>query len=140
MAEEEAKKKRAPNFTASEVDLLCSLVIKYSSVIESKKSDALAWQEKLKSWNNLTAEFNSQNSGLPRTTATLRGKYETFKKELRKKAAKHTQELYKTGGGAVEVPPLSSSEEKIYSLIKLSVDGLSGRFDDDSMFFTILFP
>ena len=49
-------------------------------------------------------------------------KIETFKNHLRKKAAKHRQTLYKTGGEVViEVPSLTPSEEKIY-IISLSIN------------------
>ena len=50
--------------------------MKYSSVIECKKSDAVAWQEKLEWWKKLTSEFNNKNNGLPHTLTTLREKYE----------------------------------------------------------------
>lgn len=139
MSEEKFKKRRSANFSASEIDLLCSLIVKYGGIIESKKSDSIAWKEKCETWVKLTCEFNNQNIGPPRLVTTLRGKYETFKKELRKKAAQHRQDLYKTGGGTPEVPCLTPSEEKIFDIINLSVVGLPGRYDDDGMYVLYFF-
>lgn len=134
MSDEKFKKKRSANFSTSEIDLLCTLIVKYADTIESKKSDAIAWKEKCETWTRLTCEFNNHNIGPPRLVTTLRGKYETFKKELRKKAAQYRQDLYKTGGGTLEVPCLTPSEQKIFDIINLSVIGLPGRYDDDGTY------
>lgn len=92
------KKDRAANFSSNEIDL-CDLIIKYSKMIECKKTDATTWKEKEEEWCKLTTEFNNLNSGYPRTMKSLKTKYEGIKKELRKKAARHKLEIFKTGGG-----------------------------------------
>ena len=131
-----AKKSRSSNFGKAEIELLCNLLLKYSKVIESKKSDAFTWKEKVEIWNKLTSEFNSKNNGFPRTMISLKSKYETMKKEVRKKIANNKQELYKTGGGTAKPNPLTPVEEIIYNLIYLSAVGLSARYDDDSEYYS----
>ncbi len=132
------KKKRSANFSDQEVLLLCNLVTKYSDSIESKKTDALTWKDKNQAWEKLAAEFNIKNtkSGVIRTMHNLKTKYEGVKKDLRKKVAKNKQEIFKTGGGAPNITPLTPYEELIFNLITLSVEGLPCRYDDDSEYKT----
>lgn len=130
----EKSKKRSANFTYSETDLLCRLITKFSTTIESKKTDALSWKEKHEAWEKLAVKFNLQNKGAPRTATSLKAKYEGIKKDLRKKVAKNKSETFKTGGGIPNIKPLTPYEELIYNIITLSVEGLPSRFDDDCKF------
>lgn len=127
----EKTKNRSPNFSSTDLDLLINLVCKYKDIIECKKTDASTWKMKEESWTKITSEFNSLTNGPPRVSKGIKMKYETFKKELRKKISKHKEQLYRTGGGSCESIVLSPNEEKIYTLINLSIEGLPSQFDSD---------
>ncbi|KAL1488196.1 hypothetical protein ABEB36_015153 [Hypothenemus hampei] len=58
------EQKRFLNFNKDEIDLLVSLIEKYSSVIECKKSDSVEWRRKNEARELLTTEFNNNSSVL----------------------------------------------------------------------------
>ncbi|KAH7959484.1 hypothetical protein HPB49_011400 [Dermacentor silvarum] len=62
-----------------EKDLVTELVRKYKCSIENKKSDTVSRTRKLKSWEALTAEFNSTENVRPRTVAQLRKLWDNMK-------------------------------------------------------------
>ncbi|KAI8425606.1 hypothetical protein MSG28_011423 [Choristoneura fumiferana] len=77
------KRSRAPNFTASEVTHLMSLIEKYP-IIESKKIDGATVKEKHEAWQKLTVEYNSQTNYLARTPENLLACYKNQKIKLKK--------------------------------------------------------
>ncbi|KAK5648033.1 hypothetical protein RI129_002925 [Pyrocoelia pectoralis] len=127
------KKERSSNFSESEIRLLVDVVIKHSKIIECAKSDSVTWKEKNNAWTQLITEFNSATSALiPRTTKSLKTKYEGLKKELRKKKAIEKQELFKTGGGEPVKTTFTDWEEKLLILISITCEGLAPINDCDS--------
>lgn len=100
------------------------------NVLENKQSDVATWRAKQDAWSKLCADFNSEGLGPPRSTECLRGKYEKLKKTTRQKSAQLKKDAYKTGGGGATAPPLNDVEEKIKSMILLSVDGLVPSIGD----------
>lgn len=124
------KNDRASNFGEKEVNILIDLIIKYRNIIESKRTDATSWKEKNEMWEQICSEFNSRNS-VVRTTKSLRSKYESFKKDLRKKKAKDKNLKFQTGGGNYIEVIYTPTEEKLLPYIFLSVEGLPSRHDDD---------
>ncbi|KAF5273761.1 hypothetical protein FQR65_LT17083 [Abscondita terminalis] len=71
-------------------------------------------------WDNLCAAFNSKSSTADRTVSQLR-----------------TKELYKTGGGAAVITPLTDYEEKLMHILSSSVRGLSSCNDSDTVCTTV---
>ncbi|KAB0790385.1 hypothetical protein PPYR_15249 [Photinus pyralis] len=127
------KRQRTINFSEKEVRLLTDICLKYSSILENKKTDAVTWKEKNTTWEQITAEFNSQNeSSNYRDTKNLRLKYDCLKREIKAKKAKNKLEIYKTGGGKPEGTPYTDYEEKILDVITLSLEGLPCRHDSDN--------
>ncbi|KAK4877005.1 hypothetical protein RN001_009511 [Aquatica leii] len=126
------KKERGSNFTDGEITLLVELAIKHSSTIECAKSDAVTWKQKVKVWEQLTAEFNSASGHLPKTTKSLKIKYDGIKKDLRKKKAANRQQIFITGGGTSDLTPLTTWEEKLLEIILLSCEGLPATNDCDT--------
>ncbi|KAJ8932996.1 hypothetical protein NQ314_011192 [Rhamnusium bicolor] len=97
--------------------------MKHSKIIECKKTHAVTWKDKDDMWCKLTTELNSQNKGPPRTMKSLKTKYDSFKKELRKTAARQKLELFKTGGGSSYKDIIyTPNEENILGIISLSVE------------------
>lgn len=57
------KKSRVPNFSASDRSLLLKLTNSLKGIIESKKTDAVTWKEKLETWKKIEIKFNSCTTG-----------------------------------------------------------------------------
>ena len=67
------KRKRAPNYTTSEVDLFSDVLLpKYKNDIENKETDAQTRKEKAAAWTKLTDEFNRISSFYHRTEDSLK--------------------------------------------------------------------
>lgn len=77
---EKSQRKRSSNYTIRERELLLSLVEKYITIIENKKTNAVFNKQKILCWENVAKDFNAlQTSGL-RTGAQLKACYEQMKK------------------------------------------------------------
>ncbi|XP_017786270.1 PREDICTED: uncharacterized protein LOC108569282 [Nicrophorus vespilloides] len=83
--------------------------MKHKHIVENKNSDAVTWQEKKNAWIFITDVFNSGSGKYdkPRTPDAIRGKYESLKKELRRKS-------YRANGEIIEY---SEYEEKLLSIM-----------------------
>ena len=67
------KRQRCCNMTSSEKVLLADLVVKYSEVLENKRTDAVSAQVKAKCWQELAVEFNaSSTSAIHREVTQLK--------------------------------------------------------------------
>ncbi|XP_072945312.1 uncharacterized protein [Epargyreus clarus] len=128
---DKVKRDRSANFSLPERDILVSLVQKYQTVLENKKSDASTWKMKEAAWESIQNEFNARSGGTFRSTKTLKVKYEGLKRTVRKKSAAIRLELYRTGGGSNKAPSLDNVEEQIKSMITLSTDGMKSVYDCD---------
>ncbi|XP_072945310.1 uncharacterized protein [Epargyreus clarus] len=128
---DKVKRDRSANFSLPERDILVSLVQKYQTVLENKKSDASTWKMKEAAWESIQNEFNARSGGTFRSTKTLKVKYEGLKRTVRKKSAAIRSELYRTGGGSNKAPSLDNVEEQIKSMITLSTDGMKSVYDCD---------
>lgn len=124
--------KRFKKISETEVEVLISLVQKYSNIIENKKSNAVTWKEKTAGWEALSQEFQNV-TGINRNAKNLRGKWENLKKETKKKFANAKQELYKTGGGPYAVPKMGSNDLEIQNIVGLASQGLDNTFDNDNI-------
>jgi len=125
------KEKRGANFTKTEIDLLIDIMLKYKHIIENKRTDATTWKDKNEAWEKISSEFNAASGNFPRSTKTIRSKYDTIKKNIRKKCALLKSEQTKTGGGQCSII-LTPYEEKVLSLTPNTMVGLESRFDNDS--------
>ncbi|XP_032682288.1 myb/SANT-like DNA-binding domain-containing protein 3 isoform X2 [Odontomachus brunneus] len=125
------KEKRGANFTKTEIDLLIDVTLKYKHIVENKKTDATTWKDKNEAWEKISNEFNAASGNFPRSIKTIRSKYDTIKKSIRKKCSLLKSEQTKTGGGQCAVT-LTPSEEKVLSLTPNTMVGLKSRFDNDS--------
>ncbi|KAI4455414.1 hypothetical protein MML48_9g00003643 [Holotrichia oblita] len=126
------KRERAVNFTELEIRHLVDVAIKYSKIIENKQTDGAMWKEKDKAWAEIAVEFNAITGGIHRTAKVLRLKYDGIKRGLKQKQTKNKLEVFKTGGGAPNIQPLSDCEEKLLQFMTLSVHGLPAAGGNDS--------
>jgi hypothetical protein len=92
----ETTKKRSPNFTESEKQLLLKLVKENADVIESKKTDHVSNEEKAAAWAALCTAFNTQSGVHSRSVESLRNLWDNQKKQAKHSMAKEKLETFKT--------------------------------------------
>ena len=68
----EAKRKRAANLTQVERELLVDTVLKYKSVLENKRTDAVSNKEKEDVWKIAADEFNAVTTSSSRDWKQLK--------------------------------------------------------------------
>lgn len=125
-------KKRTPNFSSSEVDILLELVEKYKSIVECKKTDKVSCETKLQTWKRIEEEFKS-TCGFFRSYSVLKNKYENLKKTAKKNFAEEKRNVYKTGGG-VQTTIATKTDEKIKSIVASEqMEGMMSIYDDDNI-------
>lgn len=131
----ETKRKRAPNYSSGEKELLISLVNKYKMVIENKKTDAVMVSEKNEAWFKITQEFNSVSpNNVFRPTDSLKKYWENIKDDVRRRAGQDRTSLYKTGGGPPSPKIKKPEEDVLLGIInKKTIMGLENPFDNDCL-------
>lgn len=132
----EDEKKRAPNFTQSEKELLVTVVSQYKSIIEGKKRDGPSWRVKEDTWGKVERAFNAQNVvAIHRSKEVLKKCYENMKHNVKIDAASEKKYVRCTGGGPPYKKPREGSEGIKDALLdimnKKTVYGLSNTYDDD---------
>lgn len=130
----EGDKKRTANFTTEETYHLMELVKKYRGIIECKQSDKILWQKKLKIWDTVAEEFNSNSGKTYREAVVLKKKYDNLKKTTKKKFANEKCKLLGTGGGPGEPTDITPLDVTIKEVITLQVEGLDAIYDSDIKF------
>ncbi|KAK4881286.1 hypothetical protein RN001_004605 [Aquatica leii] len=128
---DKVKRERTVNFTELEVRVLIDIALRYSFIIENKKTDAVSWKDKNKAWENIATEFNPVTGCINRVSKVLRLKYDNIKPNIKQKQSKNKYEIFKTGGGAAVILPFTDYEKKLMNVVQLSVDGLPSEGDSD---------
>lgn len=129
---QEKMRKRCVNFTVQETELLIDIVTKYKNIVESKQTNAMTWKQKSDTWDKIQNDFNACTSIVPRSSKTLRLKYESIKREIRKKCAAHKNDIFRNGGSAENSSVLLPFEEKVLAVTQLSSIGLHSTFDNNT--------
>lgn len=132
MASVDQKRRKKPNMTCQEKELLLDLVAENINVIENKKTDGVTTQMKNEQWQTISISFNSQGNGPVRDATNLRNVWENLKKASRKASAEIKMEALKTGGGTSKVITIDPILERVIELIRPSVEGLKNPYDGDS--------
>ncbi|VEN55800.1 unnamed protein product, partial [Callosobruchus maculatus] len=124
------------NFAAVARRTWIYLADKYKHIIENKKTDGVTWREKEKIWKQIEIEFNSITNGLSRTARQLKMKYDSIKKDLKKKNANHKMYVQGTGGGEQRPSPKPYCEEEnqLLATISVAVEGLNSETDSDALY------
>uniref|UniRef100_A0A1Y1N4D8 Regulatory protein zeste n=1 Tax=Photinus pyralis TaxID=7054 RepID=A0A1Y1N4D8_PHOPY len=127
------KRDRGCNFTITEVDLLMKCALQESKIIENKLTDGGSLREKQSAWARVGKLFDSANSETKRDVNALKMKYENIKRNLKKKIALSKQNYRGTGGGPPIDVKLLWYEEQLYSILQLSIEGLTSTGDSDTI-------
>lgn len=122
---------RSANFTHEEKELLIDTVIKYKHIIENKKTNASTQKDKNQAWDHIALDFSANGTSL-RTAKTLKGKYESIQKALKKKCAEYKSDASRTGGGIANAKDLQPFEERVLAITQLSTMGMEPAFDNDA--------
>lgn len=97
----EDDKKRAPNFTNSEKELLLTVVAEYKDIIECKRRDGANWRAKEDAWVKVSHIYNAQSmTNIHRSKEALKKCYENLKHSIKIDAANEKSYIKETGGGA----------------------------------------
>lgn len=129
---EKVKKRSRPNhFSTHEIDLLTNLLVKYQDKIENFGGNTTSWRKRMECWYEITTKFNALSNAPARTTASLRNKYDSLKKDIKKKVT-DSWEITGIRGGLSKVANLTASEEKIFNIIKLSTENLQSKCDEST--------
>ena len=109
-------RKRNPNFTDAELQILLDEVERNKSILFSKLSNVATFSSKTKVWENICRKVNAANTDHKRSVEELRKKWSTCTSNAKKQAALVRRESRKTGGG---LPPekLTPLQDKVVGII-----------------------
>ncbi|XP_040079035.1 myb/SANT-like DNA-binding domain-containing protein 3 [Ixodes scapularis] len=96
-------------YTAEEKALLQALVTKHARVLENKKTNNYSKEAKLKAWEKLSTEYNSQPNVRLRSAKQLKKRWENEKSRYKKTKSDETRDIHATGGGPRTSRPMSPS-------------------------------
>nr|CAI5841263.1 unnamed protein product [Callosobruchus analis] len=103
------KWKPAVNFTSRERNLLLSIALKYTYILENKQTNVATNSAKNEAWAKITVEFNSTSIDFNNTSMKqLKRLYESRIMLARQKVADVRQKILKPGGGT---PPKGDEDE-----------------------------
>jgi hypothetical protein len=122
-------RKRNPNFTDAELQILLDEVERNKSILFLKLSNVATFSSKTKVWENICRKVNAANTDHKRSVDELRKKWSTCTSNAKKQAALVRRESRKTGGGPspAKITPL---QDKVVGIIgNTPVDGIEGGID-----------
>ncbi|CAH1100913.1 unnamed protein product [Psylliodes chrysocephalus] len=133
ITENKKKRSRAPNYTYKEKEILLNIILQYKEIIENKKTNGVAINEKKETWTKIWEEFNAASPSLvPRPLESIKKYYDKLKEDLRKRKGDLKKELYKTGGGVSNIPNELPGDELLLSIVhEHTVYGMNTNFDSD---------
>jgi len=104
-----AKRARSANLTETEKVLLTDLCLKFESVIESKRTDAVSRKTKEEAWQTLAAEFNAATTAaIHREPGQLKHVSDTLVLRIESRTCAGLLLLMGTGEMRLVRPPASS--------------------------------
>ncbi|XP_049861767.1 myb/SANT-like DNA-binding domain-containing protein 3 [Schistocerca gregaria] len=130
-------KRRTPNFSKYEIDVLLELVGANASVLENKKTDGCSLKEQAM-WSHVEAQFNSTPGVTKRSCDRLKTCYESMKRRLRKDLAEEKVEVYKTGGRKPTQKTTIHDRVKLLEIVGFSMKPLTNAYDFDAQFSMIV--
>jgi hypothetical protein len=99
-------RKRRPNFSTNELEVLAREVSESKSLLFSIFSDIITNEKKTKKWVQITAKINSVSS-CERSCTEVRKKWSDWSSAIKSKGAKIKQSQQRTGGVSRDTSPLS---------------------------------
>lgn len=123
---------RQANFSPKEEEILLKIIEEKRHTIENKKTDAVTWEQKSKTWDEVGELFEAL-SGTKRPVKNLRDKYENMKKKIKKELANEKKEIFLTGGGSRPARKHDNNTETLLRLMGTSAFGLDNPYDGDAL-------
>ncbi|XP_062595306.1 myb/SANT-like DNA-binding domain-containing protein 4 [Saccostrea cucullata] len=123
-------KKRNPNFSSAEIQVLLDEVERNKEVIFCKLSNIVTNAAKKRAWESICEKINSCNSSShTRTVEEIRKKWSSYTSDAKKKASQQRRESAKTGGGPPPIE-LDALQDRVVGIIEnLPIDGIPGGHD-----------
>ncbi|KAF5280159.1 hypothetical protein FQR65_LT15051 [Abscondita terminalis] len=118
--------------TGEEKSFLKELVTKNTSIIESKKTDAVSVSEKKRGWIAIAQEFNAIGEHFNRTPEQLRKTWENMKSRRRKELAAEKINRMATGGGPYQ-PPSDGTDAIVDEVLNIVDIELKDIIDSDTV-------
>ncbi|KAJ7985715.1 hypothetical protein DPEC_G00343340 [Dallia pectoralis] len=119
------KTRRALNFSHDEAEALIMSVDERKPCLLGKFSSSLSARDKDYSWQEV-ADAVTAVCGVVRTVDAVKKKWTSIASEAKKRGALFQKEKGKTGGGQLQIKPLTVHEEKILGVMgKVYTEGLS---------------
>jgi len=112
----EEKKNKKPRFSEREIEILVSMVKEKNDVLFGKFSDVVSNGKKKEAWGNVVNAVNAVSFTV-RTMEELKKKWDDMKRGTKKRASAVKNDQMKTGGGRPDIPPLTSIEEDVVSIL-----------------------
>jgi hypothetical protein len=123
-------RKRSPNFSEAELEILIDGVERNRSVLFGKLSNTTTNATKSKLLQTICSKVNSANSkGYKRTVEELRKKWSTYSSSMKKTASLNRRGARKTGGRS---PPehLTALQDKLVGILgNTPIEGIGGGTD-----------
>ncbi|XP_033731473.1 myb/SANT-like DNA-binding domain-containing protein 4 [Pecten maximus] len=114
-------RKRKPNFTTNELEVLLKGVSANRDILMGKFSDTVTNDRKKKIWKTIAAEVSAESS-TQRSDEDVKKKWQDWSSVVKGKQAKATRERKKTGGG----PPHDDDDDVSLSVMEERVLGILG--------------
>ncbi|XP_062572633.1 myb/SANT-like DNA-binding domain-containing protein 4 [Saccostrea cucullata] len=122
-------RKRNPNFSEMELQILLDNVEKNKDIIFSKHSNVVTNISKKRVWEGICEKVNAVSSGHTRTVDELRKKWSTYASDTKNRISSNRKESVKTGGGMAP-PELTPLQDKIVGIMgPTAIEGISGGLD-----------
>jgi len=123
------EKKRQPNFTNEEVEVLTQGVEKRAKLLFGPLSGVNTGAMKQRGWEGVASEVNAVG-GFGRSVAELKKKWVCVKSQTKGKVAAVKREQQKTGGGVSDAGEVSEMDMRILGVMgEVCVTGMSSGFD-----------
>lgn len=130
-------RKRVPQMSADEKNLLYKICLKYGAVIENKKSDAITNSKKKEAWVAILNAYNGTSGGVERSLDTLQNQYRNTLRNLKTGLSNEKFERFVTGGGTAKTAvnenhPLMSLAVKKTTPLRNVFDSSSSYLDNNN--------
>ncbi|XP_048840396.1 myb-related transcription factor, partner of profilin-like isoform X2 [Brienomyrus brachyistius] len=130
MAGKKLRKKRAPSFTATEMEILLEEVALHRDTLLSSFRSTMSNKSKQQLWEDIARKMAASSLSPQREWDVVRKKWHDFASVAKARGAAVRRDREQTGGGPSAVPALTPNEEKVLDILGESASqGILGGID-----------
>lgn len=128
-SQEASSRFRSTNWSKEEEATLCDLAGKHAAILNARLDNTVNNNNKKQSWEIITNGVNAVG-GNNRNVEQVNKKYHNMRVAVKSIQTQNHKSLHKTGGGPLQIQPLSDSQTKLLQTIPAaSYTGIPGGFD-----------